>query len=665
MTFGFLARLSVLGLMASTSAIAQDAAVTQADDATVFGARDNIEQASLSPDGSKVAFLTPGAGQGVSLFIASAAGGSAPVRALTTDGDPERISRCDWVSANRLLCSLRMLVDSGTDILGYSRLFAVDEDGRNPKLVSNRMNARSLGYGQNGGEIVDLLNGDDGSVLVSRNYVPEKELGTKLASSRDGLGVDQVDTRTLTTRHVESPNRAAVEYISDGRGKVRIMGVMPAPNSSGYLGDTVRYLYRPKASDGWKELASRNILSGKGFMPVAVDPDLDAVYGFDDKDGRKAAVRVALDGTGAETFLLENAQVDVDDFIRIGRSQRVVGASFATEKRTAVYFDPALKTLAMSLSKALPGNPAVNFIDSSADERKLLLRTSSDVDPGRYYIFDRDKKSVSEILLARPQLEGRKLAAMTPVSYKSADGTVIPGYLSVPPGSDGKHIPAIVMPHGGPGARDEWGFNWLVQFFVARGFAVLQPNFRGSAGYGEAWFEKNGFQSWRTAVGDVNDAGRWLVSQGIADPNKLAIVGWSYGGYAALQSAALDSALFRAIIAIAPVTDLMGLRNQARRFTNFSLVNRSLGEGPHIKEGSPAENAARIKAPVLMFHGDRDVNVDILQSRLMADRLRDAGKPSQLVVYPKLDHQLFDSVARADMLRKSDAFLRQSLNLDK
>ncbi|MEI9851159.1 MAG: alpha/beta fold hydrolase [Sphingomonas sp.] len=123
------------------------------------------------------------------------------------------------------------------------------------------------------------------------------------------------------------------------------------------------------------------------------------------------------------------------------------------------------------------------------------------------------------------------------------------------------------MPHGGPGARDEWGFDWLAQFFAARGYAVLQPNFRGSAGYGEDWFLENGFKSWRTAIGDVNDGGRWLVGQGIAAPAKLAIVGWSYGGYAALQSAVLDPELFKAIVAIAPVTDLGALKEESRWFT--------------------------------------------------------------------------------------------------
>ncbi len=215
-------------------------------------------------------------------------------------------------------------------------------------------------------------------------------------------------------------------------------------------------------------------------------------------------------------------------------------------------------------------------------------------------------------------------------------------------------------PHGGPGSRDEWGFDWLAQFYAHQGYAVLQPNFRGSAGYGDAWFQKNGFQSWRTAIGDVSDGGRWLMSEGIADPGKLAIVGWSYGGYAALQSAVTSPDLFKAVVAIAPVADLAQLRTEGMRYVSGAVTRDFIGSGPHIREGSPAQNAAAIKAPVMLFHGTLDSNVDVAQSKLMNDRLRDAGKRPQMVIYPGLTHNLADLTARADMLRKSDQFLRAS-----
>ncbi len=256
-----------------------------------------------------------------------------------------------------------------------------------------------------------------------------------------------------------------------------------------------------------------------------------------------------------------------------------------------------------------------------------------------------------------------KLSEMKPVTYSARDGTMIPAYLTLLSGSAGKNLPAIVMPHGGPSARDEWGFDWLMQFFAARGYAVLQPNYRGSSGYGSQWFQKNGFQSWQTAIGDVNDAGRWLQSQGIAAPGKLAIVGWSYGGYAALQSQVLDADLFKAVVAVAPVTDLGAMLDAARDTTGFRNLENFIGTGPHIEAGSPARHAVAFTAPVLLFHGDKDLNVGVSESRLMRDRLQAAGRSVTYAEFPGLDHQLDNAPARQKLLADSDRFLRKALGI--
>jgi dipeptidyl aminopeptidase/acylaminoacyl peptidase len=264
----------------------------------------------------------------------------------------------------------------------------------------------------------------------------------------------------------------------------------------------------------------------------------------------------------------------------------------------------------------------------------------------------------------REPLRDLPLSQVKPITYPAADGTQIPGYLTLPVGhEDAKGLPAIVMPHGGPSARDEWGFDWLAQFYAARGFAVLQPNFRGSAGYGDEWFAKNGFRSWSVAVGDVLDAGRWLVHEGIADPAKLAIVGWSYGGYAALQSAVVDPRLYKAVVAIAPVTDLAALKQEHRDWSNYYLVSDFVGDGSYMHEGSPVEHADRIKVPVMLFHGANDRNVSVEQSKRMSEKLKAAGDKCELVTWPELDHQLEDAAARAQMLRSSDEFLRQALGM--
>lgn len=634
--------------------------------ARAFGAREYIRQISLSPDGKRVAIVVPVGPRGTGVLVADPVAGGTPKTILRTPGtDGEKVTDCHWATSTRILCNVSV-IRPGVTVrnLMFTRLIALDADGGNQKVVTARENFRALGVAQFGGDVIDWTGDGKGGILMARSYVPEETIGTRLASSAQGLGVERIDVSSLRRSNVENANPDAIEYLTDGNGTVRIMGTRQ-PTAAGRAGDVVSYVYRKAGGGGWHPLGKLRIGDGydSGFNPVAIDRTLDAVYGFEGKGGRQALYRQRLDGSLTKELVLDHEGVDVDSLVRVGRQRRVIGASYATERRQMVYFDRDLEKLSASLGKALPGKPIVSIVDASEGERQLLIFAGSDDDPGRYYLYDKATRAVIEVLPSRPELEGVKLATMTPVSFPAADGTAIPGYLTLPAGSSGKGLPAIVMPHGGPGSRDEWGFDWWAQYFAARGFAVLQPNFRGSAGYGVGWFQKNGFQSWRTAIGDVNDAGRWLSKQGIAAPGKLAIVGWSYGGYAALQSAALDADLFKAIVAVAPVTDLETLRGEAQGFTHYPQVDRFIGRGAHVKEGSPARNALAIKAPVLLFHGDIDLNVGVGESRLMEKALRGAGRPVDYVEYKGLDHQLDDSVARAGMLETSDAFLRAALKL--
>ncbi|MES2988243.1 MAG: S9 family peptidase [Pseudomonadota bacterium] len=637
----------------------------QSADAVKFGAREGVIQASISPDGTKIAMITPVDGAGAAVLVAPLDGSSEPKAILSSSGKPDRLSYCRWSTSTRLLCSVYFIEFSGAMMLPYSRMIAVNADGSDLKQLTARAGSADLGATLSGGSVLDWLADDPSSaVLMERDFVAEASTGRLASRATGGRGVERVDTVTLQRSMVESPKGSTFRYYSDGHGNVRVMGVQ-ATGGTGYNVSRRTYQYRKPGTREWIPLSEVQITpqGTVGFVPLAVDRDLNAVYGYDNQNGRSALFKVSLDGTLKRELVFEHASVDVDDLIRIGRQRRVVGISYATDRRRAVFFDPQLKALAASLSKALPGQPIVTFVDASADESKLLLYAESDNNAGAYYFLDRKTKQMVEVNPVRPQLANTKLASVKPISFPAADGTMIPGYLTLPAGSDGKGLPAIVLPHGGPGARDEWGFDWLSQFFAARGFAVLQPNFRGSAGYGDAWFQKNGFQSWRTAVGDVNDGGKWLLAQGIAAPGKLGVVGWSYGGYAALQSAALDPALFKAVVAIAPVTDLEELRKEAQDYTNFKQVDEFIGRGPHVKEGSPAQNAGTIKAPVLLFHGDKDLNVGVGESRLMESRLRAAGGKVEYVEFAGLDHQLDDNKARAAMLDKSDRFLRSALGI--
>jgi len=630
------------------------------DAAAAFGARPSVVDLSLSPDGQNLAWIAPGEGQGSIVYTMTLGGNTKPKPALAATGSPERLERCGWVSNDRLVCVVYLLAkDALWGVLPFTRVVAVNADGTNPRVLSNEQTVRTHGLILGGGDVIDWLPQTDASVLMTRVYGATDQIGSRLGSSQTGVGVDEIDTRTLKARHVEPPRREAVDCISDGRGHVRIVANLDV-DGRGITG-IIRYEFHPQGSEDLLPLSAFQTKDDSGFEPHAVDPELNVAYGLKKLDGRMALYSVALDSGRAEQLIYANPQVDVAGVITLGRQHRVVGASYFTEYRHAEYFAPDVKALVESLGRAL--HAPLRVVGASVDESRLLVHTSTDVDPGVYYLFDKKAHQLQTLFVVRNQLEGVKLASVRPVTYAAGDGTQVPGYLTLPPGAQSvKGLPAIVMPHGGPDSRDVWGFDWISQFFANRGFAVLQPNFRGSWGYGERWFVHNGFRSWKVAIGDVLDGGRWLVKEG-ADQARLGIVGWSYGGYAALQSAVEDPAVFKAVVAIAPVTDLGLLKEEHRRWSDYEYISEYVGEGPHVREGSPAQHGDRFRAPVLLFHGTMDRNVNIEQSQRMESALKSAGARVTLVTFDGLDHQLEDSAARAQMLGRSDKFLRDAFGM--
>lgn len=645
-------------------AVSGGGALAQEDAATVaakFGALETVAHASISPDGKRIAFISTDT-RGSVVLVGDLVTGGDPRRVMGLPGREGRITNCSWTADTRIVCRAYYVLRDATGLVSATRLYAVDADAKNLVELTARTSGRARGVQYNGGRIIDLLaEGQPGSVMMTRQFLANDTTGSNIGSAKSGMGVEMVDTLTLKRTIVEQPRPDSFGYLTDGQGTIRVMGAT-ARTTSGYLRGDDTFYFRKPGERTWEKLSVHKE-DGTGFLPLAVDSARNLAIGLDQDGPYRALYSMALDGSGTRTKLLGKPGYDIDSLLTIGRNRRVIGASYASERRETEYFDPEIETLSARLQKALPGAPAVDIVDASADEQRLLLVASSDTAPGQYYVFDKAKRALEEVLPVRPELEGVKLGTMKPITFQAADGTKIPGYLTLPVGTTGKNLPAIVMPHGGPSARDEWGFDWLAQFFAARGFAVLQPNYRGSSGYGSEFFQNNGFQSWRTAIGDVNDAGRWLLSEGIAAPDKLAIVGWSYGGYAALQSAVLDPALYKAIVAVAPVVDLAKLKADAMDYINGPIVARFVGDGPHVREGSPAQNVANIKAPVLMFSGDRDLNVDVSHARMMQDRLKAAGKPVTYVEFPGLDHQLHEAAARTRVLAESDAFLRRSLAL--
>jgi dipeptidyl aminopeptidase/acylaminoacyl peptidase len=301
------------------------------------------------------------------------------------------------------------------------------------------------------------------------------------------------------------------------------------------------------------------------------------------------------------------------------------------------------------------------------DFGKLVVRVEGEEDAGTYYLVDLKTNKADLLADAWPDVPPEAIATVRTLTYKAADGLAIPAYLTTPAGRDTRKLPLIVLPHGGPEARDEPGFDWWAQALASRGYAVLQPQFRGSDGFGRKFVEA-GYGQWgRKMQTDLSDGVRHLASQGVIDPKRVCIMGASYGGYAALAGATLDPGVYRCAVSVNGVSDLpMMLAAEARVAggsdrANIRYWSRFMGasfrQRGELDAVSPARQAAKADGPILLIHGKDDTVVPYQQSAEMHRALERAGKPVQLVTLPAEDHWLSRGTTRLQMLKSAVAFL--------
>jgi acetyl esterase/lipase len=644
----------------ASNAVAQAMPLEQA--AKRFGVRESAWAADLSPSGRQILFLSAGPGAStIAKILDIDTKQVTPI--FGSSGRPESLRWCEFATETQLICMYTAVDEIDGIPAGFSKLVTLRADGTNQRSLGSKRAGYDMYTRQSDGTVLDWLPDDEGSVLMARTYVPKvEERATNIKDERLGLGVDRVELATLRSKVVEEPRRTASRYMSDGRGNVRIMAYSDLDGTYNLTG-IIKYRYRTLDDKEWKSLGNYNFTDESGIWPLAIESSTNSAFILEDLNGRDALYRVSLDGSGAKTLVASHDKVDIDNVVRIDRGLPVIGYSYTDDRTRTVYFDPEFKKLGASLGRALPSTPLIDFVAASRDTKTLLVHASADTHPGTFYVLDRTTKKMEPQLLSREHLDGQLLAPVQAITYPAADGKMIPAYLTMTKDGPAKGRPAVVLPHGGPSARDSFGFDWLAQFLASQGYAVIQPNYRGSAGYGDDFLGENAFRDWRTAMSDISASAQYLVNQGIADANKLAIVGWSYGGYAALQSATLEPDRYKAVVAIAPVTDLSMLRRDSDDYIDGKVTRDFIGSGPeHLRQGSPLQNASRIKAPVLLVHGDNDLNVRSLHSVKMADALKEAGKSVEFLRYKGLEHQLDDSNVRAEMLTKIGQLLDRSIS---
>jgi dipeptidyl aminopeptidase/acylaminoacyl peptidase len=295
----------------------------------------------------------------------------------------------------------------------------------------------------------------------------------------------------------------------------------------------------------------------------------------------------------------------------------------------------------------------------SRDNKKFVVLGSNDREAGVYFLFDATTGQLSRLGRRYPELSDAQLPRMRTIEYPAADGTKIPGYLTSPLDMREEKLPLVVMPHGGPIARDSLRFDFLRLFLASRGYAVLQMNFRGSGGYGFDW-QMAAHQDWGgLTYSDIVDGTRWAVAQGIADPKRICILGWSFGGYASLVGAERNGDLFKCSVSIAGVSDLSELIKNQLNFVNGRVAWAQIGADPDkLKANSPARHAGDVKMPVLLLHGTLDAQAPYKQSAEMASELKSSGKNFKFVTIKDGDHDLWRESERVTLLTEIEQFLQ-------
>ncbi len=406
--------------------------------------------------------------------------------------------------------------------------------------------------------------------------------------------------------------------------------------------------------------------------PVRFHKDGQRVYMETNKGEPDLARLVLFDIASGKEEVVESdpeKRVDFGNAVFSDVSDELVATTYQDD-RTRYYFrDKAFEADYKFLQGKLP-NAEIGFGASTLDERKWIISAGSDVEPGTTYLFDRDKKALTLQYRIRERLPREHLAPMTAIRYKSSDGLEIPAYLTLPKGVPAKNLPMVLVPHGGPWARDGWGYNAMAQFLANRGYAVLRPNFRGSTGYGEKFLNAGNKQWGDLMQDDLTWGVKHLVAQGTVDPKRVAIMGGSYGGYATLAGVTFTPDLYAAAVAIVAPSNLLTLLETIPPYWEAGRIvfHARMGD-PNTPEGkaqlvrqSPLTHAAKIKTPLLVVQGANDPRVKRAESDQIVIALRDRNFPVEYLVAPDEGHGFARPVNNMAMFASAEAFLAKHLN---
>ena len=453
------------------------------------------------------------------------------------------------------------------------------------------------------------------------------------------------------------------DWYADGAGVVRA-GVTTTSNS-------YQLWARIDASRDFELVEEHDRLDRDALRFVGFHRDPRKIYVSNLREGRQALFEFDLETRTVGRLVEANPEVDVAGIETFGSKREVVGVRFTDDRRRIRYFDDHMEAeyaqLRDTLVRELQRDVQVTSFSSSVDSLKQVLVVSSDRQPPVYYIYYRSVRRIEPLFAKFPDVPANSLAPTKRITFRARDGLAIPAYLTLPVGVEPHALPAVALVHGGPWSRDLIEWDPEVQLLANRGFAVLQVNYRGSTGFGKA-FRDAGYREWGQKIqDDITDGVQWLIDEGIADADRIGIMGASYGGYAALVGLVKTPALFRAGVAYAAVTDIETMLSDDRWYGSDDALNRKLiggeiGDAERLRESSPLRHAGKVRVPVLLGHGEDDQRVHVRESQLMADALKAAG--AGRYEYLEFPHEIHGFALESNRIRwytRVAAFLEENL----
>lgn len=624
-----------------------------AQQVTAFALDSLVEDVLLSPRGT---YLSARVTQGDKTVLAVIRLSDKSLVVTIGFQQPENVGSYVWASDDRVVISVVAREGSLVSPVNYGELYSIAVTEKQGRLVFGaRAGERQVGnYTKKAAssrawaDIIDGLPADPRHILIaSRPWPKKKEIHPTLYE----LDVVRGTQKSLGVSPVQD-----AWFLTDPDGEIRFA------IGTDERGEDATY-HRAGRGAEWRPLETLSGFSEK-TRPLRMCDRQHVIVLDASGDGLAALFLVDLT-TGERREIFQPPEAEVSGLVLEPGGCRIVAVEHQPDYPAYQLVDPEHPLAAMlrELSESL-GNAHVRVVDQTTDGSLVLMFAYRDQDPGQYFLVDLPRQAAQHIY---SRLQGKlpdPLAEMRPIKLKARDGLQLTGYLSLPPDGSERGLPMVVLPHGGPHAtRDSWGYDGLVQMLASQGFAVLQINFRGSGGFGEA-FKMAGYRQWGERVQhDIIDATRWVIEQGFAEKDRVCIFGVSFGGYSALQSASLAPDLFRCAIGYAGIYDLnlmFKIGDIQERTSGRTYLDTVLGDdATKLGQMSPAHNADKIRIPVMLAHGGKDERVPIEHAYKMRDALRARGVECEWLEKEYEGHGFMDVLNNIDLYARLIRFLKK------